>query len=64
MEAWMTRKPPAYERYLATLVERHRLIDDRISQEARWSPRLKRLKRLRLALKDRIAALVRRRVPA
>ena len=60
----MIRKPPAFERYLATLVERHRLLDDRISREARWSPRLKRLKRLRLALKDRIAALTRRHVPA
>jgi hypothetical protein len=60
----MDRRKPALERYLATLVERHRLIDARIAREARWSPRMTRLKRLRLALKDRIAALARRGLPA
>lgn len=60
----MDRKPTALNRYLATLVERHRRLDARIEGEARWSPRLKRLKRLRLALKDRIAALARQTKPA
>ena len=56
----------AIERYLAALVERHRRIDARIEREARfaWSPRLRQLKRIRLALKDRIAALTRRRLSA
>jgi hypothetical protein len=50
------------ERYLASLVQRHRLLDARIESEARLasSPRLKRMKRLKLTLKDRIAALGRR----
>lgn len=46
----------------------HRSLDDAISREmSRRLPdslRLLRLKRLRLAVKDRLATLMRRRVPA
>ena len=55
------RTKSALERYLTRLVKRHRRLDARIETESRFanSPRLKQLKRLRLALKDRIAALSR-----
>ncbi|MDB5669252.1 MAG: hypothetical protein JWO25_211 [Alphaproteobacteria bacterium] len=58
-----TSNGSALERYLKSLILRHRMLDARIDTESRFagSPRLKRLKRLRLALKDRIAALSRRR---
>jgi hypothetical protein len=54
------------DRYLASLTQRHRLLDERIEHEARLAsaPRRKRLKRLKLALKDRIAALGRTGQPA
>jgi hypothetical protein len=59
------RAKAALERYLASLTHRHRLLDARIEREAHlaWSPRLKRLKRMRLALKDRIATLMRQGKP-
>ena len=50
------------------LTQIHRGLDDAISREmSRRLPdslRLLRLKKLRLAVKDRLAALMRRRVPA
>lgn len=49
------------ERYLETLVRRHRGLDAIISREHRRSPTssptLAHLKRLRLAVKDKIVAL-------
>jgi len=57
------RGKTALERSLAALVRRHRQLDARIEREARLagSTGVAHLKRLRLALKDRIAALRRGR---
>lgn len=57
-------RPEAAGRYLRTLMRRHRALDERIDREARAglapASRLSALKRVRLALKDRIAWLLAR----
>lgn len=55
---------------LRSLLSRHRLLDREIDHEGKrpggWSPHVQQLKRLRLAIKDQIAALTHsgRREPA
>ncbi len=49
--------------YLKSLLEEHRNLDRMIDSEAKlpapWSPKLQKMKRARVALKDRIASLKR-----
>lgn len=53
--------------HLYRLLERHQRLDDRLRrlQSSRWvdSFEIARLKKLKLALKDRLAAFVKRRAP-
>lgn len=58
--------PGAIQRYLRSLVRRHRALDEEIRLAARTSlgtsPSVAVLKKMRLALKDRIATLSRQAV--
>ncbi len=45
---------------LASLIARHRALDERISRAPSAAPEVRRLKRERLLLKDSIAVLLRR----